>query len=63
MGEKNERLAQIDTAIANMRNERIANERARPQGMSFSQFLLEGADLIDPQDMMDLGELMKAGGE
>ena len=62
MEDNNERLEKIEMALSQQRGESIESAKVRPDGMSFSRFLLEGASLLDSQDVSDLSDLVKSGG-
>ncbi len=63
MENNEERLSLIEKALSRQRGERATKTQLRPQGMSFSQFLLEGASLLDSQDISDLSGIIEVGGQ
>ena len=63
MENNEERLKLIEKALSRQRGKCVTETQIRPQGMSFSRFLLEGASLLDSRDISDLSGIIEVGGQ
>ncbi len=63
MDNNDERLRLIEKALQRQRGKCVTETQVRPKGMPFTHFLLEGASLLDSQDISDLSGITEVGGQ
>ena len=63
MENNDERLRLIEKALSRQHGKCITETQVRPKGMPFTQFLLEGASLLDSRDISDLSGIIEVGGQ